>query len=50
LAKVLTCYLNIRLSPEDRFIDVVRRVGLAPFKEAVYGPPTMRQGAAHADH
>ncbi|MEY4577582.1 MAG: hypothetical protein RL701_2285, partial [Pseudomonadota bacterium] len=50
LAKVLSCYLSIRLSPDDRFIDVVRRVGLAPFKEAVYGPPTIRQGAAHADH
>jgi sulfite reductase (NADPH) hemoprotein beta-component len=50
LNKVLTCYLGLRTSPEDRFIDVVRRVGLAPFKEAVYGPPTMRAGAAHANH
>jgi len=50
VSKVLNCYLGLRTSPEDRFIDVVRRVGLAPFKEAVYGPPTMRQGVAHADH
>jgi sulfite reductase (NADPH) hemoprotein beta-component len=49
--KVLNRYLAIRLSPDDRLIDVVRRVGLAPFKEAVYGPPTIRKaGAAHADH
>jgi sulfite reductase (NADPH) hemoprotein beta-component len=50
LTKVLNCYLAIRSSPEDRLIDVVRRVGLAPFKEAVYGPPTTRSGVAHADH
>jgi sulfite reductase (NADPH) hemoprotein beta-component len=50
LAKVLECYLAIRTSPDDRFIDVVRRVGMSPFKEAVYGPPTIRQGAVHADH
>jgi len=50
LSKVLTRYLSLRSSSEDRFIDVVRRVGTAPFKEAVYGPPTIRQGAQHADH
>jgi sulfite reductase (NADPH) hemoprotein beta-component len=53
---VLKHYLSIRQSPEDRLIDVVRRVGLAPFKEALFGPPTIRpsaepaKGAAHADH
>jgi sulfite reductase (NADPH) hemoprotein beta-component len=50
LTKVLNCYVELRSSVEDRLIDVVRRVGLAPFKEAVYGPPTMRSGVAHADH
>jgi sulfite reductase (NADPH) hemoprotein beta-component len=50
LSKVLARYLSVRNSPEDRLIDVVRRVGLAPFKEAVYGPPTIRQGVVHADH
>lgn len=50
LTKLLTCYLGLRHSTEDRLIDVVRRVGLNPFKEAVYGPPTMRQGVAHANH
>jgi sulfite reductase (NADPH) hemoprotein beta-component len=48
--KVLTHYLAIRSSEDERFIDVVRRVGLAPFKEALFGPPTIRQEAAHADH
>jgi sulfite reductase (NADPH) hemoprotein beta-component len=50
LTKVLTCYLGLRHAVEDRLIDVVRRVGLSPFKEAVYGPPTIRAGVAHANH
>jgi sulfite reductase (NADPH) hemoprotein beta-component len=50
LTKVLECYLGLRHSTEDRFIDVVRRVGPNPFKEAVYGPPTIRAGVAHANH
>lgn len=50
LTKVLNCYLSLRHNAEDRFIDVVRRVGHAPFKEAVYGPPTIRAGVAHANH
>ena len=50
LTKLLHCYLGLRHSVEDRLIDVVRRVGLSPFKEAVYGPPTIRQGVAHANH
>jgi sulfite reductase (NADPH) hemoprotein beta-component len=50
--KVLTRYLEIRGSADDRLIDVVRRVGLAPFKEALFGPPPARQTqeVAHADH
>ncbi|HWU87273.1 MAG TPA: nitrite/sulfite reductase [Kofleriaceae bacterium] len=35
--KVLGRYLAIRESPDERFIDAVRRVGFAPFQEAVYG-------------
>jgi sulfite reductase (NADPH) hemoprotein beta-component len=48
--KVLAHYLSIRSSEEERFIDVVRRVGLPSFKEALFGPPTIRPEAAHADH
>jgi sulfite reductase (NADPH) hemoprotein beta-component len=50
--KVLTRYLEIRVSVDDRLIDVVRRVGLAPFKEALFGPPPARtaQEVVHADH
>ncbi len=33
---VLRCYLKLRESAEERFIDAYRRVGPSPFKEAVY--------------
>jgi sulfite reductase (NADPH) hemoprotein beta-component len=49
VAKVLDHYLAIRRFPEERFIDVVRRTGLATFKEAVYGT-TVSVEDAHADH
>jgi sulfite reductase (NADPH) hemoprotein beta-component len=35
--RVLDHYLVIRTSPDERFLDTVRRVGLGPFKLAVYG-------------
>jgi len=35
--RVLTRYLDIRESADEPFIETVRRVGLDPFKEAVYG-------------
>jgi sulfite reductase (NADPH) hemoprotein beta-component len=47
--KVLNTYLKIRTSPEDRLIDVVRRVGLGPFKEVLYPPPAQK-AVVHADH
>ena len=34
---VVDTYLGLRLSPDEPFIDAVRRVGLPPFKEALYG-------------
>jgi len=50
VAKVLDRYLAIRQSPEDRFIDVVRRAGLDPFKEAVYGTTIPPEESTHADN
>jgi len=35
--KVLDKYLAIRESSDERFLETVRRVGLDPFKLAVYG-------------
>jgi len=34
---VLDRYLEVRESPDERFLETVRRVGFDPFKEAVYG-------------
>jgi len=34
---VVETYLGIRLDRSERFIDAYRRVGAAPFKEALYG-------------
>ena len=34
---VVDTYLGLRLSPREPFLDAVRRVGLPPFKEALYG-------------
>ena len=35
--RLLDAYLALRESPEERFIDAYRRVGMAPFKAALYG-------------
>ena len=34
--RVVNAYLDIRQGPEERFIDTYRRLGEAPFKEALY--------------
>ena len=37
MEKLIDLYLARRDSEEERFIDVVRRIGIEPFKEHVYG-------------
>jgi sulfite reductase (NADPH) hemoprotein beta-component len=37
IGKLIDLYLARRDSPEERFVDVVRRIGIEPFKEHVYG-------------
>jgi sulfite reductase (NADPH) hemoprotein beta-component len=39
---LIECYLEQRDSEAERFIDVVHRVGVEPFKERVYGNPDQR--------
>ena len=39
IERLVECYLHHRDSPEERFIDVVQRIGSDPFKERVYGHP-----------
>jgi sulfite reductase (NADPH) hemoprotein beta-component len=42
--KVLVRYLAVRESADERFLETVRRVGLEPFKQAVYGDATAAGG------
>jgi sulfite reductase (NADPH) hemoprotein beta-component len=37
IERLVRCYLHHRVSEEERFVDVVHRVGGEPFKEYVYG-------------
>lgn len=39
IVKLVELYLSLRDSESERFIDVVDRVGIAPFKLAVFGTP-----------
>jgi sulfite reductase (NADPH) hemoprotein beta-component len=40
--KLIETYLERRDSEAERFIDVVRRIGLEPFKEHAYGKPDQK--------
>ena len=44
IEKLIDLYLARRDSEEERFVDVVRRIGIEPFKEYVYG--NHHQGSA----
>ena len=37
---IVDTYLGLRLNPQEKFIDAYRRVGPAPFKEALYAGET----------
>ncbi|MDE3010145.1 MAG: nitrite/sulfite reductase [Pseudomonadota bacterium] len=41
--RMITRYLALRDSEAERFVDVVQRVGIEPFKETVYGNSTHPQ-------
>jgi sulfite reductase (NADPH) hemoprotein beta-component len=42
IEKLVNCYLLKRDSDAERFVDVVHRVGIEPFKESVYGNADQR--------
>src|SRR5438094_7848277 len=42
IERLIECYLAHRDSDAERFIDVVNRIGIAPFKEHVYGNADQR--------
>ena len=45
IERLIECYLQHRDSEAERFVDVVHRIGVEPFKESVYGNADQR--AAH---
>jgi len=42
IERLIECYLEHRDSEAERFIDVVNRIGIEPFKERVYGNADQR--------
>jgi len=42
IERLIECYLDHRDSEAERFIDVVHRIGIEPFKEHVYGNTDQR--------
>ncbi|MFM9885060.1 MAG: nitrite/sulfite reductase, partial [Burkholderiales bacterium] len=47
IGRLLDCYVAQRESDDERFIDVVRRIGLEPFKESVYVKTHQSAAAPH---
>ena len=45
IERIIRAYLDLRHSPEETFLDAFRRVGLAPFKAALYGDAEARDAA-----
>ena len=43
IERLIEVYLERRDSDAERFVDVVHRIGVAPFKERVYGDPGERR-------
>jgi sulfite reductase (NADPH) hemoprotein beta-component len=44
--RLVRAYVSRRHSPDERFIEVVQRIGLDPFKDAVYGTSDRPERAA----
>ncbi len=42
IERLIDCYLDHRDSDAERFVDVVHRIGIEPFKERVYGNADQR--------
>ena len=49
IEKLIDCYLERRDSEAERFIDVVHRIGVEPFKERVYGNAHQRAPRSHRE-
>jgi sulfite reductase (NADPH) hemoprotein beta-component len=49
IEELIGCYLSRRDSEAERFVDVVHRIGIEPFKEAVYGSADQRAARRHRE-
>jgi sulfite reductase (NADPH) hemoprotein beta-component len=49
IEKLIECYLEKRDSEAERFIEVVQRIGIEPFKEKVYGKADHRSPRRQRD-
>jgi sulfite reductase (NADPH) hemoprotein beta-component len=47
--KLIHCYLDHRDSEAERFVEVVHRIGIEPFKERVYGNAHQRAPRSHRE-
>jgi sulfite reductase (NADPH) hemoprotein beta-component len=47
--RLIDCYLTHRDSDAERFVDVVHRIGIEPFKEQVYGNADQRASRHHRE-
>jgi sulfite reductase (NADPH) hemoprotein beta-component len=47
--RLIHCYLEHRDSDAERFVDVVHRIGVQPFKERVYGNAHQRPQSRHRE-
>ena len=45
IERIIRAYLALRQSPEETFLDAYRRVGVGPFKTALYGDAEARDAA-----
>ena len=46
--RLIETYLELRDSEAERFVDVVQRIGIEPFKTGVYGNPDQKSTDRHA--
>jgi len=49
IERLIECYLESRDSEAERFVDVVHRIGVEPFKERVYGNADQRAARRHRE-
>jgi sulfite reductase (NADPH) hemoprotein beta-component len=49
IERLIECYLERRDSDAERFVDVVHRIGIEPFKERVYGSADQAAARRHRE-